>query len=331
MSSVDIDSPIVLPTSPLIGALATALLPRSERGGRRVAWIQEGGGMRGSFGAGVQAGFEEVGVPTDAFDALFGSSAAAFNFMYWVSGLADLGTQVYAQDLPDRREPAFFKFRNKWDLLRRLARGLPVMNLLAVADAMERRRPIRKDLVSEFPYPIWFPITEAGSLETHILDARSLSAADLLPTLCAAASVPVLAEVFELNRTKWLDGACGAPLMVSQALEAGFTDLVVTLTLPVGRAPAWYETHALMMLAKRHGISPKVAAVVQSGRAARMRSIAVIKDPPPGVRITVIAPETGPVGSLETSSRRIQASVDMGRLAGMRAIAEARVSLGGLV
>ncbi len=330
MGSVDIDTPLIVPTSPSLGALATALLPRSERGGRKVAWVQEGGGMRGSFGSGVQAAFEDAGIPTDAFDGLWGSSAAAFNFMYWVSGLANLGTRVYAEELPDPREPAFFKFRGAWDLFRRLMRGQPVMNLLAVADAMEHRKPIRKDRVRNHPYPIWFPITEARSLETRIFDARTLSPEMLLPTLCAASSVPVLADAFELNRSQWLDGACGAPLMVAQAMEAGFTDLVVTLTLPPDEAPAWYETKVLMFLAERRGISPKVGAVVQSGRAARVRAMAVLKDPPPGLRITVIAPPSGPVGSLETNRARIERSITMGREAGMRAVVAARQQIGGL-
>jgi hypothetical protein len=58
--------------------------------------------------------------------------------------------------------------------------------------------------------------------------------------------------------------------------------------------------------------------------------MAVLKDPPPGVRITVIAPPSGPVGSLETNRARIERSIAMGREAGMRAVVAARQQIGGL-
>src|SRR5579863_3068433 len=109
-------------------ALATALLPRSLRRGRRVALISEGGGMRGAFGAGVLTGLAEAGLVPGAFDALFGVSAGVLNLAYWVSGRPRDATRIYADDILNASDPPFFLYQSGTDLLSRLARGQPAVD-----------------------------------------------------------------------------------------------------------------------------------------------------------------------------------------------------------
>jgi predicted patatin/cPLA2 family phospholipase len=305
-------------------ALTAALTPRAARVDRKVALVIEGGGMRGAFAAGVATGLAEAGLPFDAFDAYFGSSAGALNLMYWISGIPRVGTRVYIDDLTSGVEPRFFRFRTFRELLSRLMRAETVMNLHAVEHALTVLRPIDREAVAKCAAPVWFPITRADDLVTEIRDARTLPSGDLLPTLLAAASVPVLADVYDLAHGRFIDGACGAPLPVSEALEKGCTDLVVLLNLPPPRGPAWYETLVLYALAGRRGLSSRVARAVRAGRAARRRALRQLATPPPGVNITVLAPGRRLIRSLELDPARVERCVDAGIACGAAAVARAR-------
>jgi predicted patatin/cPLA2 family phospholipase len=304
-------------------ALATALLPRSEREGRVVALVVEGGGMRASFAAGVAAGLAEAGLPFDAFDMYLGSSAGALNLLYWISRIPRVGTRVYVEDLTSRREPPFFRFDDLPDLFVRLLRAEPVMNLHAVEHALTVIRPVDREAVAKSPAPVLFPITRADDLVTAFRDARELPAGDLLPTLLAAASVPVLADVYDLAHGRYIDGACGAPLPVAEALARGCTDLVVVLNLPPPLGPAWYETLVLYALAGRRGLSSRVARAVRAGRAARRDALELLESPPKGVNITVVAPKERLVRSLELDPARVERCVDHGVERGRDAVARA--------
>ncbi len=324
MPPVSVRNELVVPARGMSAALACALTPRSERGGRRVALLQEGGGMRGAFGAGVQAGLWEAGVPVDAFDALYGTSAGALNFMYWVSQRTRQGTRVYIDELSRAKEPPFFLYRNAPHLMARLAAGRPVINLHAVEVAMTRARPIDLNAVAGFHAPIYFPITHAYDLTTKFVDVRTLPRDDMLPSLLAAASVPVLANAYDLKHGMYIDGACGAPLPVVEAIAGGFTDLVVILTLPPPKGPAWYETLLLYTLAGRRGLHSSVALAVRAGRHARKVALGILDHPPTGVNITVIAPPARLIRSLEQDSRIIEAAVDEGVRVARQAVDLAR-------
>jgi predicted patatin/cPLA2 family phospholipase len=304
-------------------ALRTALLPRGARGGRVVGLVVEGGGMRGAFAAGVATGLAEAGLPFDAFDMYFGSSAGALNLMYWLSRIPRIGTRVYVEDLTRDDEPRFFRFRGRGELLSRLCAGHPVMNLHAVEHAMTVVRPIDREAVARSTAPVLFPITRADDLVTAFRDARDLPAADLLPTLLAAASVPVLADVYDLAHGRYIDGACGAPLPVAEALARGCTDLVVLLNLPPPLGPAWYETLVLYALAGRRGLSSRVARAVRAGRAARRDALELLERPPAGVRMTVLAPDRRLIRSLELDPAVVERCVEDGAAVGAAAVRRA--------
>jgi predicted patatin/cPLA2 family phospholipase len=307
-------------------ALGTALAPRGSRKDRRVALIEEGGGTRGAFGAGVQAGFAEAGLDACAFDALYGSSAGALNLMYWVSRRARIGTGVYLDDLTRTSDPRFFLYRTPFDLLMRLARGEPALDVSAVGHAMTRTRPIDFDAVRSHPAPIRIPIARAADLGTDMLDVRTLSKDELMPTLLAGASVPVLADAAELRGSGLFDGAFIAPLPVTQAIAEGCTDLVVILTLPRWKNPPVYEEWILRALASRRKVPGHVARAVKVGRKARRAGIATLRRPPDGIRVTVIAPAIQLARSLEQRRPWIERLVEAGVQAGRLAVDLARIA-----
>lgn len=283
--------------------------------------------MRGAFGAGVQAGFAEAGLPFDAFDALYGTSAGALNLMYWASRRPGIGTGVYLDDLVRPNGHAFFLHRTPLDLLRRLLRGLPGIDVGAVGHAMSVTRPIDLDAVRSFGAPIRIPLTRAGDLTTEMLDVRTLAPDDLLPVLLAGASVPVLADHATRGDGAVFDGAFVAPLPIDRALADGCTDLVVILTLPRWVNPPAYEEWILRWLAKPRGVSPEVASCVRIGRRARKAALATLRRPPAGVNVTVVAPEIMLARSLEQRPGWIRRVVDAGIAAGVSAVQLGRAAI----
>jgi predicted patatin/cPLA2 family phospholipase len=316
-----------MPHTLTLDALATALSPREARGGRKVALVHEGGGMRGSFGAGVLSGIAEAGLPSTAFDALYGVSAGLLNLMYWISRRHRDAPRIYVDQILRDRERPFFLHRGRTDMLYRLARGRPVIDLGIVEHTLRETRPIDPEAVRSHPSPIWFPITRARDLATEFRDARSLSEHELIPTLIAAATVPALADPPAVEHEAWIDGAIGSPLPVREAVEHGITDLVAVLNLPIESEPAWYEPILLGLLAPRRGLSPRIARVVHAARATRRDAIRMLRSPESGLRVTVLAPLVRPGHTLERDERVLEEAIAAGTQLGLAAVERARARM----
>jgi len=112
------------------------LVARAARGSRpphndgaRIALAVEGGAMRGVISAGMVSALESFGL-TDAFDAVYGSSAGAINAAYFLAGQATLGTRIYYEDI---NNTSFIR-------LGRAAAGRPIVNLSYLLDDVARSR-----------------------------------------------------------------------------------------------------------------------------------------------------------------------------------------------
>jgi predicted patatin/cPLA2 family phospholipase len=222
------------------------------------------------------------------------------------------------------RESPFFLHRSPLDLLRRLARGLPGIDVGAVGHAMSVTRPIDRAAVKAFGAPIRGPLTRPSDLSTEMLDVRTLSEDELLPVLLAGASVPVLTDPVVRDGTAVFDGAFVTPLPVQQALDDGCTDLVVILTLPRWSSPPAYEEWILRWLAARRKVPAVVARCVRIGRTSRKAALATLRRPPPGVNVTVMAPDILLARSLEQRPGWIRRSVEAGIATGRLAVELAR-------
>ncbi len=305
------------------GALVTALRPREARAGRRVALVHEGGGMRGAFGAGVFGGMLDEGLHSTAFDGLFGVSAGALNIMYWVSERRD-GARVYEEDILRDEGIPFFLFGSVLHMFYRLARGRPAIDLRAVAHILEERRPIDAHRVHTHPTPIWFPVMRARELRTEFIDARSLPESMLVPMLVAASSMPALADAFEIEQSVFLDGACGAPLPIDEAIRRGFNDLVVVLNLPESQDPTWYEPVLLRALAARRGLSHELPRIVRNARLGRRAALHSLRHMPGDVRVTILAPPVLPGRTLEREVEVVRSAIRLGEDLAKFAVKSAR-------
>ena len=145
-----------------------------------------------------------------------------------------------------------------------------------------------------------------------------------MPTLLAGATIPVLAEPAHHLGEELFDGAFVNPLPVQQVIADGFTDLVVILSLPRWKNPPVWEEWILRALAGRRKVSSRVVRSAAVGRRARKAALATLRTPPPGINVTVVAPDMLLGMALEQRPRWVRRFVDAGRASGRAAVELAR-------
>jgi predicted patatin/cPLA2 family phospholipase len=203
------------------------LTSRRDRGSRAphgdgasVALAVEGGAMRGVISAGMVSALEELGL-TDAFDAVYGSSAGAINAAYFLAGQARLGTTVYYEDINSR---AFIS-------LRRAVVGRPIVDLGFLLDEVAVARKtldVGRVLASASPLSVLATDVESGTADA-LRDFRS--GAELLQALRAGATMPVVAgPPREVRGRRYLDASLSQPIPVPAAEADGHTHILVLLT-----------------------------------------------------------------------------------------------------
>jgi predicted patatin/cPLA2 family phospholipase len=190
--------------------------------GARVALVVEGGAMRGVISAGMVSGLEALGL-TDAFDAVYGSSAGAISAAYFLAGQATLGTTIYYEDINHRQ------FISRL----RLLSGRPVVDLsFLVDDVMARRKPLDVERVLSSASPLSVLATDVRSAAYAVLNGFT-TRRELLSALRAGATMPVIAGApWRHGGGEYLDAALTEPIPVGVAEAAGATHVLALLTRP---------------------------------------------------------------------------------------------------
>ena len=200
--------------------------------------------MRGVISAGMVSALEELGL-TNAFDAVYGSSAGAINAAYFLAGQARLGTTIYYEDINNHH---FID-------LGRMISGRPIVDLgYLLDDVMVRRKPLDADRVLASPAPLTVLTTDVSARRAVALKAF-LDRASLMAALRASATMPVVA---------------GPPVDVngSRCLDASLTE---PIPLPTAEADAC--THALVLLTRSGGMRPQPSAFDRYFVAPRLRRL----------------------------------------------------------
>lgn len=260
------------------------------------ALVIEGGGMRGSYAAGVVGRllFEEE----RAYDAVWATSSGAATAAYGLAGQRD-GLTIWQDHLHGRRlvNPL------------RLLTGRDALDLDYLIDEVFRRRvPLDADALHAAGAPLYVPATDVadGSLRYFDLTRR-----DPFPVLRAAMSLPgAVTRATEIDGRHYVDGGVVDQLPIHQALDAGAEDVTVVLTRPLGHTPkptgpvgAWLATRSFPGL--RHALRQR--------HRRYARQLATVAAPPPGVQVRTIHPseELG-VRRWTTSRRRILTAIEQG-------------------
>ncbi len=190
-----------------------AMLARSTSPEGKPALVVQGGAMRGIYSMGALAELEDAGL-RDAFGVVVGSSAGAINGAFFLAGQANLGLQIYLEDLVTRR---FINSRRLW-------RVVDVDYL--VDDIIRVRRPLDLDAIKAAPMDLLIVLTDAETGEAHVVSTRD--GHDLFEVLRATSALPALYNKrITLDGRQYIDGGIVAPVPVEQALATGREALVV--------------------------------------------------------------------------------------------------------
>jgi predicted patatin/cPLA2 family phospholipase len=218
--------------------------------GAHIALAIEGGAMRGVVSAGMVAALEQLGL-TQAFDAVYGSSAGAINGAYFLAGQANLGATIYSEDINNRH---FI------DLARPLT-GRPIVDLQFLLDHVARRiKPLDTARVLASPSALTVMATDVAAAAQAALrdfgDADSLFAA-----LRAGATMPIVAGPPVTYRGRaYLDASLTQPIPVPLAEADGHTHILALLTRPSQAAPSSSLLDRWYVLPRLRRISPALAA-----------------------------------------------------------------------
>ena len=305
-------------STPAAGPIIVDLLrARAARGstaphddGARIALAVEGGAMRGVVSAGMVAGLEALGL-TDAFDAVFGSSAGALNGAYFLAGQAAFGATIYSEDINNR---AFID-------LRRPLRGRPIVDLdYLIHEVAGRRKRLRTERVLSSHTPLHVLATDVETAQpvalTGFADGRAL-----LDALQAGAQMPVIAgDPIAYAGRRYLDASLTEPIPVASAEAAGFTHILTLLTRPDerDRRLSWFDR--LYVLPRLRAMSSGLAERYQHRFSRYRATLDALRAGrgPAGRAVTVTVRPTGPsISKLERRADVLTAGAESGRQAAL--------------
>jgi predicted patatin/cPLA2 family phospholipase len=222
MTTMQAVAPFVHGDDAVLSALrrrhAAGSRPGERSDGQRIALVIGGGGMRGSYSAGMVLALDELGL-RDSFDAVYGTSSGAFIAGAFVTEQSHQLPVVFYEHLASR---SFVD-------MRRLARRAPVISLAYVIEVLTVIRPIDWHRLLESPVPAQVVATRLPELCPQTLVGLD-TVADWQTAMRAASTIPLLAgRPVEFGGDRWIDGSVSEPLAVSRALADGATHVLALL------------------------------------------------------------------------------------------------------
>lgn len=230
--------------------------------------------MRGIYAAGVLDVFHERGF--HPFALAVGASAGACNLASHLAGQHDRNRRCYTTQM----------IRREFIDARRYLRGGHWMDLDYLWAAFDREDPLDVVAACASSTQLLVAATDVESGEPHYLEP---TAATLNDVLLASSAMPVLyRRQIEFAGRRYVDGGISAPIPVEEAWRRGATRIMVLRSRPyVFEGPAWSES--LIAAAVLRGA---LARTFLRYRRVYLQSVAFLRDPPAGVRVVEVAPQT---------------------------------------
>jgi predicted patatin/cPLA2 family phospholipase len=273
----------------LLERRAAGTTPGARLDEHRVALVIGGGGMRGSYVAGMLHALERAGMCA-AFDEVYGSSSGGISAAAFLTGEAEGCAACYSEDLCTR---TFID-------MRRLGSGRPVVRLsLLLDDVLGHRKPLAWEQLGRTPAPLHLVATDTADLTAHTLTGMA-SVADWRVALQASASIPLLAgPPVAWDGRHWVDGSVGEPLAIERALRGGATHVLALLCR--GSADLHHDADAGLSPWARtlDRLVPGLGTVAQGSRRYGLDLRLVVGGSPLGGRLCAIGPaRSAGVGAL---------------------------------
>ena len=202
----------------LLSRRAENTRPGARTDDHRLAVVIGGGGMRGSYTAGMLRALQRAGL-REAIDEVYGASSGAFGAAAFLTGQAEDGAACYPEDLGAR----------EFVDLRRLIRGSPVISMdYLIHDVLERRKPLDWQALCRVPVPLRVVCTDFADWRAYTLTATD--PARWRAVVRASGTIPFLAgPPVRIDGRSWIDGSIAEPLAISRAVRGGATHVLALL------------------------------------------------------------------------------------------------------
>jgi len=269
------------------------MLEKTKKITKKRALICDGGGMQGSFMAGVLKEFYVNGIKDGYFDLCVGTSAGAFCLAYYLTGQLKEGLRIWEEHLPK----GFIVWKNlhpyyDLDYLRKIITEIEPLNL-------NRLKKAKSKLV--------ISLTKPGSNKTHYINLKKSD--NIVDTLIAMVSAPILTKTVPLNGEVYFDGGFTAQPPINYLELKNCGTKVILLTYPKGyRLKRWaWELGSLLLLRE-----PKLKKMVAQ---TPFLCNSILNKIEKNKNLFVIQPKSLLPGNwLETKAAKLSANVKMGRI-----------------
>ncbi len=274
-------------------------------GGRELALVVQGGGMRGVYSMGALWALEERGL-SDSFDVVIGSSAGAINGAYLLAGQAQAAVDVYVEYLSNKHFVNFLRLNRVVDI------DYLVDDVLKVKCALDIKAIQASRSLLEVV------LTHAETGKAHVVSGHDPDL-DLYEVIRATAALPGLYNrKISIGGQPYIDGGVADGVPVVYAAETGAKRILSVLT----RSPGFrkldahpVQRQALKLLAA--GQSPAIKAMM--GRQDLLFNQAMNlmegKEQRDGLHVWSVWPSDTEklVGRTTSDKQRLRQCAEMGR------------------
>ncbi|EIE03238.1 patatin-like phospholipase family protein [Leptospira licerasiae] len=286
-------------------------LPKAKK--RKRALLVEGGGMKGAFAGGVLHSLNCI-LPAKNFDLVLAVSSGACCAAYYattpdpepVSG--DHTLSIWKYELAGKKLISIFH-----PLF-----GKPFLDQKYLIDYLFRKkyRILTENLGKKGLPELRIAVS---NLRSRSVEYRKATKENLFDLLKAATSLPIATKgKYKVEGEYLSDAAILNPLPLQDLIQAGYKDITVVLNSPIQHSsPPLTSISRFLSFPLDRKLS-KIMKFSHHTNYNTAREIA--SNPPKGVRIYTIAPESKlPVGLITTKQSRLEETVELGKEIGRKA------------
>lgn len=240
----------------------------------QTALIVEGGAMRSVFSAGLLDGFLEQ--QFNPFDFYIGVSAGASNLVAFLAGTPGKSLQIFQE----------FALHKKFISYSRFVRGGHLIDLDWLEEMIYADSHLDLQAVYRHAKPLYVCVTDVATGKPVYVNT---TADNLRKVIKASTALPVFYRGFpEIDGRPMTDGGVGEGIPLAEAIRLGAKQIMVVRSRPrpymkkdtLGHKYVRWKT-------KKH---PLLAATMRERVTIHRNSIALIRNPPPGVNLVEICP-----------------------------------------
>ncbi len=259
----------------------------------RTALILGTGGMKGVFIAGALSALYSLGI-TEGIDDVIGVSTGATCGLYLLSDAVEQNASIYYDDLP----------KNNFINLLRFRKG--IMNMSFLEEIFRTHKPVNMDKVRQSRMNLHIGVTNRNTGKGTFFHSKDESI-DPISAVMASVNLPVYSSksFVKIKGNKYVDGGLAHPLPIRYAIEElKATDILIIDTHIPGKKQK-LSTRNIEKIST--ALLPcEIKTQFKSRYERRNSEIEYAFNPPHGVNIAVIYPESMPIKLFSKDARALK-------------------------